>query len=426
MSGPAARSPALHLGMDNGSLVSYRLWKDIVKRESDLQAEKQVTGPMMPTTDLMELEKRPVGRPPAKQREIVDALRGQIVAGRLTPGARVPTRAKIERRFKASPLTVQRAMNALIRDGFVRAEPRGTFVCDRPPHLRRYGMVFHSNPQDEGNWRQFYSALLREAADLQQRAGIEIPAYYDINDRVNPREHRHLLADLRAHRLAGVVLLTNSNAVLRTLARLPDMPAVSLLIGDHPKAPRFPGVAPDYGVFFDRAVAYLAQQQRRRIALIVSAVQYRAIGGHFEAAMLRHGLDIARQRIQMPGLSEPEGAENAAHLLFHAEQNARPDGLIVADDNFVRHAVRGLMSAGIRVPGDLVVVAHANFPSPDAPALPIRRLGFHARDVLETCVRLIGDQRRQPGVPLPEITRIPAVFEDEAERAAPTAAKVAP
>ena len=79
----------------------------------------------------------------AKHEVIARDLRQRIIAGAFRPGARLPTRSDIERDFQASMPTVQRAIDLLIRDGFVRSRHgTGTFVTERPPHLSHYGIVF--------------------------------------------------------------------------------------------------------------------------------------------------------------------------------------------------------------------------------------------------------------------------------------------
>ncbi|RZM22111.1 MAG: GntR family transcriptional regulator, partial [Pedobacter sp.] len=77
-----------------------------------------------------------MGRPAERKNLIVEELRSRIVAGELNPGSRFPTRSEIEKQYGAGPTTVQRALESLRRDGFIRVHSRkGTFVADNPPHL---------------------------------------------------------------------------------------------------------------------------------------------------------------------------------------------------------------------------------------------------------------------------------------------------
>jgi GntR family phosphonate transport system transcriptional regulator len=74
---------------------------------------------------------RPKGRVrgAVRWREIEDALRADIVDGRLESGARLPPEPELMRRFGVGRHTLRQAMAALERIGLVRIEQgRGTFV----------------------------------------------------------------------------------------------------------------------------------------------------------------------------------------------------------------------------------------------------------------------------------------------------------
>src|SRR5690606_22260605 len=62
-------------------------------------------------------------------RRIVDAIRLDIVGGKLAAGDRLPTEAILAQRFSANRHTVRRALAVLAEEGVVGAEQgRGTFV----------------------------------------------------------------------------------------------------------------------------------------------------------------------------------------------------------------------------------------------------------------------------------------------------------
>jgi DNA-binding LacI/PurR family transcriptional regulator len=98
-------------------------------------------------------------------------------------------------------------------------------------------------------------------------------------------------------------------------------------------------------------------------------------------------------------------------LLFRGATEDRPDGLIIADDHLVANAASGLMTAGIRVPADVTVVNHANFPEPRSANLPFTRIGFDIRQLMLEAVDLItaARQGRRPAQP----RRIGAIFEHD-------------
>jgi len=63
-----------------------------------------------------------------KHQEIETALRGQIVGGTFPTGGRLPTRTELERRFQASRVTVQRALDSLLKNQ--RQRPDALIIGD--------------------------------------------------------------------------------------------------------------------------------------------------------------------------------------------------------------------------------------------------------------------------------------------------------
>ncbi|MFI1183377.1 GntR family transcriptional regulator [Streptomyces sp. NPDC020799] len=65
--------------------------------------------------------------------KIADALRADIVSGRLKPGEKLPAVRQIAERFEVAAGTATKALQLLAKRGFVRAEStRGYFVSDQP------------------------------------------------------------------------------------------------------------------------------------------------------------------------------------------------------------------------------------------------------------------------------------------------------
>src|SRR5262245_43643704 len=80
-------------------------------------------------------------------------LRRGIVGGRYAPGSQLPPNVELQRKFKTTPVTVQRAIDQLVAEGFVRTRPNfGTYVADHPSHLWRYALVFPDAPSSTGEW----------------------------------------------------------------------------------------------------------------------------------------------------------------------------------------------------------------------------------------------------------------------------------
>ncbi|MDJ1159107.1 phosphonate metabolism transcriptional regulator PhnF [Chelatococcus sp. SYSU_G07232] len=73
------------------------------------------------------------GQGVAAWRQIADEIEADIAAGRLAPGAQLPTEAKLAARFAVNRHTVRRAIAVLAAKGLLRAtQGRGTFVEAKP------------------------------------------------------------------------------------------------------------------------------------------------------------------------------------------------------------------------------------------------------------------------------------------------------
>jgi len=102
---------------------------------------------------------------------------------------------------------------------------------------------------------------------------------------------------------------------------------------------------------------------------------------------------------------------NAMHLLTRLSPEDRPDSLVISDDNLVEAGLTGVVASGVKVPDDLEVVVHCNFPNPPAAILHVKKIGFDCRELLHVCCNLIDMQRR--GEPVPLEVQLPAICEDE-------------
>lgn len=73
-----------------------------------------------------------------RQQQIASDLRALILSGDLSPGDRVPSTAELARRYDATNMTIQRAMDILKAEGFVESQAgKGVFVTARRPMVVR-------------------------------------------------------------------------------------------------------------------------------------------------------------------------------------------------------------------------------------------------------------------------------------------------
>jgi GntR family transcriptional regulator len=66
-------------------------------------------------------------------RQLVKQVEAAVIAGRVTPGERLPSQRELAQELVIAPLTVKRAYDELETKGYLRMERgRGTFACAPP------------------------------------------------------------------------------------------------------------------------------------------------------------------------------------------------------------------------------------------------------------------------------------------------------
>ena len=148
------------------------------------------------------------GRPPVARLRVEAWVRDCAALGLFRRGAPLPPRIWFERRFRATPSTVQDAFAALARQGFAKSvKGRGTFLPQRLPFDGRL-LLLVTSPLDalEG-----IDASMVAAARLQERSrGLR----WDVA-RIRPASvepHPPFLRQVAMQRYAGVFMRSSSKA----------------------------------------------------------------------------------------------------------------------------------------------------------------------------------------------------------------------
>jgi len=349
-----------------------------------------------------------------KQSEIVDDLRRRIIAGELAPGAQLPGLVEMSRKYKTSEVTAQRAMAHLRKAGFVRTRRReGSYVSLNLPNLCNFGIVF-DHPAGVDHYEfNYLTVWLREAKRLMD-PGLprderrRISLFHEVPGAEPGRKHRELIEKVENQQLAGVVFPEAMIALRGTpVMEAPDLARVVVSPVPVPGC-KVVALAP----FTEDVLDFLATRGRKRVAFITITFHpskpytQQLIG---QAAC--RGLTTHPHWVQAACVTSPGWALNCVRLLLHGEGDDRPDALVITDDNLVPDATKGILEAGVRVPDELEVIAHCNFPWPTANAVPVWRVGYDIRKLLHTCLGLIERQRR--GGHVPDVTEMAHVFDAE-------------
>ncbi len=341
-------------------------------------------------------------------------MRQRIVTGEWKPGDRLPSREVFEQELGASRVTVQRVFDRLVQEGFVEVNGRrDTRVSLDPPHLSRLALAFPTDPSSRTIlWNRFWGAL--HDVSMGIRRPDDSPAiqpYFNIDGHTDVRDYERLLVAMRHNLVAGIIFPTYPSPLLQGSPLITESGMPKVAIAHNLSLP------PEYNVslveldnssFFVKACEYLKSRNCKTVGLILPAGM--DVDRYVLPALAQFDLSCPHYWMHRVTPSSSEVVSSIVPLMLrHASD--RPAGLIIANDHFAEAATRGLIAAGVRVPDDIHVVMHENFPAPTTPLLPYQRLGFDARRVINACTTVIKDHRAKSGSPTR--TTVPALFEYE-------------
>lgn len=344
-----------------------------------------------------------------KQRELIHAIRDDIVAGRLGPGAQLPPRRQLLRTFGGSPVTLQRAIRQLEDEGYVKAVPSlGTFVTPNPPCSHCYGIVFPGRPGEMNGWTRFHDAILAEAARVRESQDRQFRFYYGRDWELDPPQVEAFEADMQQMRIGGLFFVVPPSEFY---SRLPgptwqryNIPAV--VLSHDEKSRQHHCLVVDDTQLVSRGLDRLIEDGAKRIALIGhDRIADEALAA-YRAFLDARGL--SRQEYWAQALPRHDGDRTVQGLMALPE-DLRPDGFLVLDEHALDPLLDGLNAVGC-VPGeDVQVVSQAMLPR-ESPA-GVTLLGQDLRQLLGTAVYTLEQVRN--GVRVSRSQRMPVFFDSE-------------
>lgn len=334
---------------------------------------------------------------------LADALRARMRSGAYPPGSRLPSRRELMTEFGTSSATLQKAFDRLAAQGYVTTVAKhGAYVADRLPESSCYGLVV-GHPPAAPVRNRFWGTLSRLAGTWDDGSGRRFDRYFIAEAGDAEEDLRRLRADVADGRLAGLVFASIPYHLL-------DRPAASLLSANIPRV-CFGGDPAETRIYrasvikpvddqaIEETFAWFAARGRRRIAGITSPPRAAAWRAHLPA-LHRAGLET-RDTWWLgfpPSAEVADVVRVATRLLFDRRPTERPDALLIDDDNLVPWVTAGLAQSGLDLPASLSIAAHANVPGATPAAVPCRRYGFDARQLLTAAIEEL-DHLRQGHAP---------------------------
>jgi DNA-binding LacI/PurR family transcriptional regulator len=325
------------------------------------------------------------------RQSIEKELRRRIQDGTYAAGSRMPSHRTIQQELGASSVTLQKAFDRLTELGYV--EPRGgrgTFVAKALPHVSRIALVFPEEP-GKGPWNRFWSTAKR-VSEMASRDHARFQSYHIGNQEADSPGHRQLCRDFEDGGLAGVVFMHAPYYIPESPLLTADIPRVVICGRGWRDVERYRAstIEFDHGDLLEDILRRFAADGRRRLAGLTS--QGLSFGERCQPFLRPLRLETrAEWWIGLP--VSPRTATCAldvARLLFSGPARQRPDCLIISDDNLVPHAAAGILAAGLDVPRELGIAAHANFPGPIPAPVPCLRYGIDLEQILASAAAEVG------------------------------------
>jgi len=327
--------------------------------------------------------------------DVAARLRQLIVSGQYAPGSRLPVRVELQQLFDTTPVTLQRALDRLRGEGFVRTEPNaGTFVTDRPPHLWRYGLLFADHPPagNPSGWSRFYTALETVARRVNESGPRQIEIYHGVDGHADSEGYQRLLQDMATQRLAGLMFGFYPHDLLDTPMMELDYPRVT----SDGRDGVMPLVGFEWGEPVPTALRWIAAQGRRKVSIITLPQNPQA---YMHEEIEKAGLTHRPYWVQAVHPSFTGWVRHAVHGILHSHPEDVPDAMLVTDDHLVEAVADALIHFGVRVPQDMLVVGHWNFPLKFRRDLPVQLIGQDNTELMRRWVMTIDAMRRGERVP---------------------------
>ncbi len=365
------------------------------------------------------IKNKPNRSPNGRQNAINMRFRREIIERVLKPGSRLPTRIELQKEYKTTPVTVQRALDKMIADGFIRADGRrGTFVADYPSCFSNYAIVYPSHFDSNHHEISFWRVLANLAKSNKYAPTRRFTIYTDLNGHTDEPDYIRLGEDLQAKRLAGIIFASSPYNMDRTqlfkdIMSQKDLPKVAFMSSSPYSG--LPTVSTCHGDSLCMVFNYLQNRKVKRLSVLNAHLGQNKFEefpneSNLYAETKKRGIQLLPHNVQVMHTLLFPRARQLTQLMVHGRQGERPDAMLILDDSLVEYASKGIAESGLKVPGDLTVVAYCNFPEPPETAVPVTFFGLDVNAVLEKCLEVMDCQRN--GRKYPDVSVVPTEFGD--------------
>ncbi len=323
-----------------------------------------------------------------------------IASGKFPPGGKLPTFDEMERIHNVSYITINACIKKLNNTGFVISRERsGVFVTEKPPLPDRFALLLPKKALDQS---RFLQTMLKTVGEESVKRKFKFDIFPDFEPHIDNADYKRLISDIHRMRIGGIAYVA-----------MDPLPDESELL-------HFPGIAVmnvstalklDYKAFADKSCDYLLSKKKRRIAVLFQ--RKNQMTDKFMEKRGNSNMDSPDHWFIPIGTDAREGTENIVRFMLDCPKAKRPNGLIITDDNLVDHALKGVFLSRVKVPEDLEIVTHCNWPNPVTSVIPVKRLGFDIRASASIIIDRLLNSRGKGGCQDPAPIPVVPLFEEE-------------
>lgn len=318
------------------------------------------------------------------------------------PGFRLPTYREVQLEFDTTPVTVQRAMNLLQDQGYIRTRPTvGSFLVKEPPYQSRIGLVFPKMPDSptDTTWSKGYLALWESAnrIDTSQE-------HWSFNYYLSLRKHpeasttiKTIRRDLMDRVMAGLIFSYQPYELQREFfhqkSRIP--------IVNREKSTKLNGLSiiPTDRSFLHEALELL---KKRKISDVAVLTRIQMPVQTILDTLKFMNISVRPEWIQATDFINSDWIPYTIASMFQQDGRKTPQALIITDDHLVEPTVNVLLGMGLPQDKMPMILGYWNFPLPYSANLPIIRIGFDANRWMRGALELI-EQHADPEQEAPDV-----------------------
>ncbi len=274
-----------------------------------------------------------------------------VKSGKLNHGQRLPTTADFAKTFNVTVQTAQQSLSTLMEKGLLKRSPRlGTFI-NSSPISKNIAVVFGYNPLEHPSF--YYRQLLKYFGEIGDEAGLNISCHFALGGRNFESKSRMLREDARNGRYAFIIPVAGNVELMAWIESQKDVPWIW--------QPEF-----DVQSMVHDGISYLLKKGFKKITFVSQCVSVKNERGNTAGleyqgawnAFAERGLTIPGDMFKYWGKTVDDGYTHVKELM--SDKNTRPEALFINHDLLTKGALKGLNEMGLKLPGDVALLTHAN------------------------------------------------------------------